>query len=107
MWRPCFALWHVALTLASGMPALLVFGIGTPFAMWITLFWKQHALENASCKQQLGYAHKIYRLSRWREGIMLKLLGLLPVCVNGRPLRTYLPALMTLCLLCFQHVPTS
>lgn len=62
------------------MRALLVSGIGIPFAMWVTLIWKRHTL-NALCKQQLGYAHKSYRLSKWLEGIMFqfKLLELLLV----------------------------
>ncbi len=106
MRHQCFADGHLALTLALGLPALLVFGVGIPFATWLMLFLKGHVLDSAACKQELGYVHKSYRLSRWWEGPMfqLKLLGLLLVIVNGRPLGTYLPALMTLCLLCFEHL---
>ena len=106
MRHACFASWHLALTLALGLPALLLFSIGIPLVIWVLLLLKRHQLDSVTCKQHLGYAYKSYRLTRWWEGpvYQVKLLALLLVIVTGRPLGTYFPTLMTLCLLCMEHV---
>ncbi len=106
MRHACFASWHLLLTLALALPALLLFSVGIPLVICVVLLLKRHQLESVSCKQQLGYAYRSYRLNRWWEGplFQFKLMGLLLVIVNGRPLGVYLPLLMVLCLLCFEYL---
>lgn len=98
MQHACFAGWHLLLTLALALPALLLFGVGIPLVIWVVLLLNQHQLqlESMQCKQQLGYAYRSYRLNRGWEGPMFqfKLMGLLLVIVNGRPLGVYLPSTM-------------
>ena len=106
MRHACFTGWHLTVALALGLPALLLFCIGIPLVVWLHLLLKRKHLDSVPCKQQLGYAYKTYKLNCWWEGplFQLKLLVLLLVIVNGRPLGVYLPALITLCLLCLEHM---
>lgn len=100
-----FAGWHLALTLALVLPAFLLFSPGILLLVWVLLLLHRQQLGTAACKQQLWCAYKSSRLNHWWEAAMyqLKLLAMLLVIMSCRPLGKYLPSIMLLSLLCFEH----
>lgn len=57
----CFQGWHLALSLALGLPSLLVLGAGIPVLFAYMLWRHRHTLDDADTREKLGFAYRSYK----------------------------------------------
>jgi len=57
----CFEGSYLAVALGLGLPALLILGLGIPFLFAFMVWRHRRELDNAHCRQRLGFAYQTYK----------------------------------------------
>ena len=57
----CFRGWHLAVSLALGVPSLLAFGVGIPVLFAYMLWRHRCTLGDIQTRDKLGFAYRSYK----------------------------------------------
>lgn len=57
----CFQGWHLAVALGLGLPTLLLLGLGIPVLFGYMVGRHRHELDEAACRQKLGFAYRSFK----------------------------------------------